>query len=145
MLLDPLGWAIFEGDLLDALDGPRGLTWLGTTCGLVDVELRSAAWLYEAADQISTQVAGRDPGRARAAGRPRRRRRPRLARTGSPLVALQKVVTDDPQLADTVADELGVPLLLEAGAGALPDGHGVAVPLGVDATRRGERAAAPAQ
>ena len=42
-VLDPVGYAVFEADLLDALDGLHGLTWLGMRCGAVDGELRLAA------------------------------------------------------------------------------------------------------
>ncbi|MDT4899102.1 MAG: hypothetical protein QOJ78_32, partial [Pseudonocardiales bacterium] len=51
-LLDPVGYAAFEVDLLDALDGLHGLTWVGAQSGLIDGELRVAATGYEAADQL---------------------------------------------------------------------------------------------
>ncbi|MGI8678991.1 MAG: hypothetical protein ACR2LX_09950 [Jatrophihabitans sp.] len=132
-LIDPIGWAVFEGDLLDALDGPRGLTWIGTGCGLIDGELRSAAWVYEATDEISNAVHDELAGVLGAplalAGATSV-----LINTGSPMLALQTVVTRDPELADTIADELGLPALLEVGAGLLPDGHGVARGLGTDSS-----------
>lgn len=51
-LFDPAGYAEFETDLLDALDGVRGLTRIGLQSGLVDGELRVAAAAYETADHL---------------------------------------------------------------------------------------------
>ena len=42
-LFDPGGVATFEADLLDALDGYHGLSWVAVQCGLIDAELRAAA------------------------------------------------------------------------------------------------------
>src|SRR6478609_279293 len=50
-LLDPVGLAEFEADLLDALDGPNGLSWAGAHAGVLDGELRAAAAAYQAADR----------------------------------------------------------------------------------------------
>src|SRR6266581_3700685 len=55
-LLDPPGFANFEADLLDALDGRHGLTWVGIECGAVDAELRLAAAAYETADRLYYDV-----------------------------------------------------------------------------------------
>src|SRR3954467_14603749 len=43
-------YACFAGDLADALDGPRGLTWVAAAFSMFDVELRAAAAAYEGAD-----------------------------------------------------------------------------------------------
>lgn len=124
-LFDPVGWAVFEGDLLDALDGPLGLTWAGVGAGLVSGELGAAAELYETAEQTVTSLHDAVLGAlelpsaiSHGAGV--------LARTGDPLAAAQAVVTSDPGVADDALDALGVPALLSATAALMPDGHGVA-------------------
>ena len=130
-LLDPFGYARYETELLFALDAPGGLTWVGTQSGALTIELRVAAAAYEWADELSTRWQDEVVGLVRA---------PlavaegvaTLAATGDPAAAAQAVVAADPQLADDVVDWLGVPALLAATARRLPDGHGVAHPLGTD-------------
>ena len=54
-VLDPYGSARFSAALLDALDGPDGLSRLGAECGARDVELRTAAATYLAADRLQAR------------------------------------------------------------------------------------------
>lgn len=132
-LFDPAGYAEFETDLLDALDGVRGLTRTGLQSGLVDGELRVAAAAYETADHLYTEAhdavlgALNLPATVLAASQS-------LASTGDPVAAAQIGLADDPQLVDLVVDELGIPVLLAVGANSLPDGRGVVHSLGPDAT-----------
>jgi hypothetical protein len=132
-LVDPLGFADFETELLAALDGWRGLSWSAVRCGLLDGELRLAAAAYETADRLDTAV--RDvvlgglraiPAFAAAAKT--------LAETGDPARAAQLVVARDPQLADVIVTALGVPSWLAALGRTIPDGHGVVTHPGLDRT-----------
>ncbi len=96
--LDPVGAARFEATLMAALDGPGGLTWLAARCAATDLGLRAAAATYLGADRLDERLepeldavaqapkAGLDAA-ARLSG-------------GDPGGALQKLITDDPQLAD---------------------------------------------
>jgi hypothetical protein len=123
-LLDPAGFATFEGDLLWALDGVHGLSWAGAECGALDGELRLAAATYRAADRL--YLDGRDAvNGALGAGPALGDAAVTLARTGDPLAAAQKLMADDPALADLLVDVLGVPGLLAAAAHDVPDGHGI--------------------
>ncbi|HEV7205717.1 MAG TPA: hypothetical protein VGN18_13995 [Jatrophihabitans sp.] len=127
-LLDPVGFATFEADLLLALDGLHGLTPIGLRAAALDLELRAAATAYELADHLASDAilgAIELPIATQAASLA-------LARTRDPLGAAEQVVALDPALADTIIDGLGVPGLLASGARSLPDGHGVARPLGAD-------------
>jgi hypothetical protein len=130
-IVDPVGFARFEDDLLSALDGMHGLTWAGGRCGLIDGELRAAATAYEDADRLVTTMrddvlgALREPA-ALAAGAAT------LARTGSITRAAQSVLATDPETADTVIDTLDLPALITGLDATLPDGHGVATGLGLD-------------
>ncbi len=136
-VLDPVGWAEFEGELLFALDGVHGLTWAGLEAGVIDGELRVAAAGYRAADELS---GGRDalfgvlklPFALAAAAQ-------ELGRTGDPLAAAEAGIARDPELADDVVDILGIPTLLAATARILPDGRGVLRNVGVDASAAGEQ------
>ena len=130
-LLDPVGYAQYEADLLDALDGLRGLTWLGAHAGLIDGELRVAAKAYEATDHLSNDIhdtvlglAGAPPALIAAIGE--------LTRSGNPIAAAQAALVRDPQAADIVVDALGIPTSLAAIAGRIPDGHGVVRNPGLD-------------
>src|SRR4051812_18190210 len=51
VLLDPIGFAEFEADLLLALDGWQGLSWVAAECLALDGQLRLAAALYEGVDR----------------------------------------------------------------------------------------------
>lgn len=55
-VLDPPGAARFSGALLDALDGPGGLSWLSVQCGENDLKLRTAAATYLAVDRVRARV-----------------------------------------------------------------------------------------
>jgi hypothetical protein len=50
--MDPYGAGRFTAALLDALDGPHGLSWLGAECGTKDLRLRAAATSYSVADRL---------------------------------------------------------------------------------------------
>jgi hypothetical protein len=97
-LLDPGGAAEFEARLLAALDGPNGVTWLAARCAGVDVGLRAAAAAYIAADRLDERIEPDIDALAQApaaiAGSAAA-----LAR-GDPGAALQRLLTDDPELAD---------------------------------------------
>jgi hypothetical protein len=131
-LLDPVGYAQYEADLLDALDGLHGLTWLGAHAGVIDGELRVAANAYEQADRLSSDVhetvtalIGAPPALIAAAGE--------LGRSGNPIAAAQAALVRDPEVADIVVDALGISATLAVLAGRIPDGHGVVRNPGVDA------------
>jgi hypothetical protein len=131
--IDPVGFAVFEADLLAALDGWRGLSWAGLACGAIDAELRAAAGAYEAADRLGSGLhdafAGAlDAGPALALGAEV------LARTGDPIRAAEAAVVRDPEAADTVVDLLGIPATLHLLGAALADGHGVVRAPGIDRT-----------
>jgi len=96
--LDPIGAARFEATLMAALDGPGGLTWLAARCAATDVGLRAAAAAYLGADRLDERLEPELDAVARA---------PKAALDaavrlsgGDPGGALQKLITDDPQLAD---------------------------------------------
>jgi hypothetical protein len=96
--LDPVGAARFEATLIAALDGPGGLTWLAARCAATDVGLRAAAAAYLGADRLDERLEPELDAVARA---------PKAALDaaarlsgGDPGGALQKLITDDPQLAD---------------------------------------------
>jgi hypothetical protein len=123
-VVDPVGFASFETELLMALDGWHGLGWAAAACAGLDAQLRLAAASYRAVDQLSgalreTVHSALHAGPALAGAFAV------LAHTGNPIAAAEAALTADPQLADLLIDMLGVPDLLRAAAGALPDGHGV--------------------
>lgn len=137
--LDPVGWAEFEADLLEALDGLHGLSWGGAQCGALDGELRLAALAYESVDRLEglrDEAIGalKLPGALVVAAAV-------LGATRDPAAAAQAAVADDPQLADTVVDLLGIPAALSVLARTVPDGHAVVRSLGTDA--RGAAGRAP--
>ncbi len=132
-LLDPVGYARYEADLLDALDGVHGLTWLGAHAGVIDGELRVAATAYEEADRLANDLhdtvvglVSAAPALVAAAGE--------LARSGNPIAAAQAGLVRDPEAADIVVTTLGIPAALATLAGQIPDGHGVVRDPGVDRT-----------
>jgi hypothetical protein len=132
-LLDPIGFADFESELLAALDGWQGLTWAATECTALAAELRLSATLYEGADRLDTLtrdvvLGGLDALPAFAAALTE------LVRTGDPVQAAQLAVARDPRLADVLVTMLGIPGLLESLAAAIPDGHGVVEGPGIDRT-----------
>lgn len=132
-LIDPLGWVAFEFDLTDALDGFRGLSWIGMACGLADGELRAAATAYELVDELYNELHDEMVGLAKFPYALYEASKALIA-TGDPMLAAQAAVTTDPQVADTVVDQLGIPVALELAARLLPDGHAVVRELGTDAT-----------
>jgi hypothetical protein len=129
--LDPAGFAEFEADLLAALDGWGGLSWVAGGCLAVGSELRAAAAAYEGVDRLGTDlhdavVGAIDFGPALVAGGEV------LLDTGSPGAAAQAVLARDPELADVLVDVTGFPALVTALDHVLPDGHGVVRHAGVD-------------
>lgn len=128
---DPVGFADVQARLLDALDGPGGLSWVGARAGLLDGEVRAAAAAYETADRLAgglrDQVLGlvelppalATGARALAGGTP-------------PLAAAQAAIARDPAAADDLVALLHVPALLRLAAGSVPDGRPVVHPLGED-------------
>lgn len=128
-LLDPTGLATFETILVDALDGPHGLTWIGARCAALDGGVRAAAAAYEASDAAARHLGDELDGAWRlpwavAAGLT-------AAAHGSGAgVSAQRALTTDPELADLVVDGSGLPLTVAGVSAVLPDGHGVAVRLG---------------
>ena len=133
--LDPVGAARFEATLAAALDRPGGLTWLAGRCAALDVGLRAAAAAYLGADRLDEclepelDAAARAPKAALDAAA-------RLS-IGDPGGALQKLITEDPQLADLGIGVAGGVLGAGSVAGllALPFADGVprVAALGADA------------
>jgi len=96
--LDPVGAARFEATLMAALDGPRGLTWLAARCAATDLGLRAAAAAYLGADRLDERV---EPELDAVARAPKAILDAAVRLSGGdPGGALQKLITDDPQLAD---------------------------------------------
>jgi pimeloyl-ACP methyl ester carboxylesterase len=140
-LVDPAGLANFEADLLDALDGYHGLSWIAVQCGAIDVELRAAAAAYLEADRAATALldhfaglVGFTPAAAHALA---------LLAGGNIPRALQTVLTDDPALVDAFMnagpvywDHLTAPLLA--------DGHANVATTGIDTTGAPPRSLADA-
>jgi hypothetical protein len=113
--LDPGGAAEFEGRLVAALDGPYGITWLAARCTVLDVGLRGAAAAYLAADRLDERLA---PTIGALAHAPRAIGDGAAALgRGDPGGALQRLLTEDPELAD-----LGVGLAGELLGGSVPAG-----------------------
>jgi hypothetical protein len=136
-LLDPVGLLAFEAELTAALDGPRGLTWVGAGLGALDGELRLAARAYVEADRLITDTRDAVTGAVRLPVAVNRAGTV-LARTHDVGAALESVVATDPQLADTVVTLLGLPAGFAVAARTVPDGHGV-----VRETGPAKRALAP--
>ncbi|MCL2781139.1 MAG: hypothetical protein FWD74_06565 [Actinomycetia bacterium] len=134
--LDPPGAASFEAALLDALDGPHGLTALAARAGSIDLALRGAAASYLAADRLDEAItpelsaAIHLPG-ALADALP-------AAATGDWSGAGSKLLADDPALVDAglngVAAATGGSVSKDAFLlGELyDDGHPLVTPLGTD-------------
>ena len=131
-MLDPIGFAAAQAELLWALDGPQGLTWAGEECGALALELRGAAAAYAEADRLYESVRDTVTG-ALLAGPALVHGAQVLARTRDPVAAAEAVVADDPALGDVLVNGLGVPGLLRAAADHWPDGHPVVVDDGADA------------
>jgi pimeloyl-ACP methyl ester carboxylesterase len=115
-VLDPVGAATFEADLLDALEGPRGLSWVALQCGLIDTELRAAAAAYQQADHLDTTLRDHVGGLVQL--RPAR----------SP----EAMLTDDPAVVDALMNA-GLISLDGVVAGRYPDGRARLTAHGIDA------------
>jgi hypothetical protein len=134
-ILDPFGASSFELDLLDALDGPGGITWLAAKCGALDVALRAAAGAYEAADRALTHAHDELDG-VLALPRAAIDAATTYATTGSLATALNRFVTQDPQLADDLVLATGGVHgpLQQLAHGLLHDGRPLVRDLGDDAS-----------
>lgn len=130
-LLDPVGFAEFEYELLAALDVWQGLSWAAAECGGIDLELQLAARAYAEVDRLAGDVHDSVVGVVDLPGAVGHGAAT-LARTGDPVRAVYAVLADDPQVADLAVNALGLPGLLSATARLLPDGRGLAVDTGVD-------------
>ncbi|MEP7019880.1 MAG: Mbeg1-like protein [Pseudonocardiales bacterium] len=118
-LFDPAGLANFEADLLDALDGYHGLSWIAAQCAAIDGELRTAAAAYQEADRAATALLDRlgalprlTPAAVHALAM--------LLATGNVPHALETLLTDDPALVDAlmnagpvIADAMAAPLWMD--------------------------------
>ena len=119
--VDPHDLLCFHADLLDALDGPRGLTWCAAQLGALDLALRAAADAYELADTLRTSAHDLVRGAVRLP--------PALAEAGPSLLrgdlsgAAQHVLTADPELADIAIDALQLAGVIKTASAALPDGR----------------------
>jgi PGAP1-like protein len=131
-LADPTGLANFQADLLDALDGYHGLSWIAVRCGMIDAELRAAAGAYLEADRVAITLQDRlgglvgvNPATAHALAV--------LAATGNLPRSLETVLTDDPALVDALMN--AGPVVWDAWAAPLlTDGHARVADAGTDAT-----------
>lgn len=129
-LLDPGGAANFEADLLDALDGYHGLSWIALQCTLIDVELRAAASAYQQADRLGTAVQDRMGGLV-GVGPSIGHGLRRLITTGGTARAAQVVLTDDPAVVDGLMNT-GPVALNTVIAPALADGRPKLADHGID-------------
>ena len=144
--LDPAGAARFEATLAAALDGPGGLTWLAGRCAALDVGLRSAAAAYLGADRLDERLEPELDALARAP-KATLDAAAQLCR-GDVGAALQKLITDDPQLADLgigmAGDVLGAgSVAVGARLVALPFPDGVPRVAGLGADPVADAAGAP--
>jgi hypothetical protein len=120
-VLDPVGVATFEADLLAALDGPRGLSWVALQCGLIDTELRAAARLYQQVDELDATM------RDQVGGVVQLGLDPASLRHLSP-----SLLTRNPALLDALMNA-GLISLDGVVAGLYPDGRAKLADHGVDA------------
>jgi pimeloyl-ACP methyl ester carboxylesterase len=129
-LIDPAGLANFEADLLDALDGYHGLSWVAVQCGAIDVELRAAAAAYLQADRAATAL--QDHVGGLVAFTPAVAHALALLAGGSNVPhALEAVLTDDPALVDAFMN--AGPVFWDGWtAPLLTDGHAVVADAGID-------------
>jgi len=132
-VLDPGGVAEFESELLGALDGSHGLSWLAAECAAIDLALRAAASAYLAADHID-EIGRTWLGPALALPAAVAGGLSTLRATHNPATALSSVIDDDPGLADVAVDIAGGPTGPAARglADAMPDGHPIVRDVGVD-------------
>ncbi|HLY34650.1 MAG TPA: Mbeg1-like protein [Jatrophihabitantaceae bacterium] len=139
-VFDPFGATSFEFDLVDALDGPGGVTWLAAKCAALDVSLRAAATAYEVGDRVLTQAhTVLDgvidlPRAATAAGET-------FELTGSFASAFNRFVTQDPAITDELVLAMGGvrgPALRVADE-LMSDGHPVVADRGYDTSPESAR------
>jgi hypothetical protein len=131
-LVDPGGLANFEADLLDALDGYHGLSWIAVQCAAIDVELRAAAAAYQQADRAMTALddhfaglGGLTPAALHALIL--------LAAGGTIPHSLETILTNDPALVDAFMNA-GPVALDDWTAPLLSDGHANVADAGIDST-----------
>jgi PGAP1-like protein len=131
-LADPAGLANFEADLLDALDGYHGLSWVAAQCAAIDVELRAAAAAYLEADRAA--IALRDHAAGLVGCTPAAVHALALLAGGSPIPhSLETLLTDDPALVDAIMNA-GPVIWGNLSAPLLADGHAKVIDAGIDAT-----------
>lgn len=129
-VLDPVGMANFEADLLDALDGYHGLSRVAVQCGLIDTELRAAAVAYQQADRLGTTLQDHVGGLVQL-GPSAAHGIEVLVRTGNVPRSLETVLTDDPALVDELMNS--GPLAVDAVvAPRYADGHAKLTDHGID-------------
>lgn len=130
---DPIGAMRFEEALLNALDGPRGLTTIAVHCAATDVALQAGADAYVSADRLNAQVVPAVAGVAHlgagltAFGRGLHR--------GGVTRAFAELAAADPNLADSAVDVLSgfwSDVTLISMVAALPDGRADVRRTGVD-------------
>jgi hypothetical protein len=129
-VFDPIGAAAFEADLLDALDGYHGLTWVALQCGLIDTELRAAAAAYEQADHLATTLHDHAAGLTNVSPDVVHALR-LLASTGNLSRTAQSLLTGDPALVDALMNA-GLIGLDGVVAPLYADGHARLSASGVD-------------
>jgi hypothetical protein len=132
-VFDPAGFAAFEAELGLALDLPGGLSWCVAACEALNLELRTAANGYEAADRLTTFL--HDPvlgtllaGPALVDGLAT------LVTTHDLSHAIDAVVAADPWLPGLLANSAPVLLGRTAMDHMRPDGAAVVTPTGLDTT-----------
>ncbi|MDQ2750397.1 MAG: DUF2974 domain-containing protein [Actinomycetota bacterium] len=131
-LFDPAGLANVEADLLDALDGYHGLSWVAAQCAAIDAQLRAAAIAYQEADRAATALQdhfGGLPGLTPAA----LHALALLAGGAAVPHSLETILTDDPSLVDAFMNA-GPGLWVQLSAPLLIDGHADVIEGAVDAT-----------
>jgi|GEM_PF-2523220 len=130
-LFDPAGLANFEADLVDALDGYHGLSWVALQCAVIDTELRAAATAYQEADRLGTTLEDHVGGLVNL-GPSALHAVELLIRSGNIPRSLQSVLTDDPALVDELMNS-GLIALDAAIAPLYADGHPKVTAHGLDA------------
>ena len=128
--LDPYGAARFSGALLDALDGPDGLTWIAAECGGQDVKLRAAATAYLAVDRMEAQVGPALAGLADLSQLAPDTVAAALA--GHPLAPLNHAMVDGSDLFTAVASNFWTNSMLIGLVRVSPDGRPAVRAAGVD-------------
>ncbi len=133
--LDPYGAGRFSAALVDALDGPHGLSRLGAECGAKDLQLRTAAAGYCEADRLRATFAPAIQGilddasvvPGTVTG----------ALTGHGLTAINRAVTGQADLVTAAVSAFWTNLALINAVSIYPDGRPVVHGKGVDSSTAG--------